>query len=124
MGEVSIARVAKGEQARVDGFERDQDLQPQVIGAGHVRAVPLAVLFSGEELRGVLVHQAQVLAALGILERGDRRFAQHRDVAERDGVLAASGIPGDQVADCGIVLTNFKEVFVHSVLSVVLLLEC
>jgi len=64
--------------------------------------------------RGAEGEQARVLTASSAI----------RDVAERDGVLAASGIPGNPVADCGIVLTNFTEVFVHSVLSVVLLLEC
>ena len=48
---------------------------------------------SEKSSRGVPVHRAQALAALGIVERGDRRLAQHRDLAARDGVLAAAGIP-------------------------------
>ena len=55
--------------------------------------------------RGAEGEQARVLTAWSAI----------RDVAERDGVLAASGIPGNQVADCGIVLTNFTERSLYTV---------
>ena len=124
MGDIPIAHGAQEEQPRVDPFQLDQDLQPQVIGAAHLRAVPLAVPLTGEEICGVLLNQAQALPAFGILERADRRFAKYRHVAERGDVLAASRVLRDQMPECGVMRTNFAQVFVHSVLPVVLLLEC
>ena len=69
-------------------------------------------------------YRAQALPALRIVEDRDRRLAQHGYLAAGIRVLAAPGGMGNHVPECGVVLTDISDIFAHSDLWLVVLLQC
>ena len=109
---LAVARRVDEEEARVDRLERDQDLQPQVVGAAHVPALPLAVAFPREELGRLRPDRAQPLVALGVVERRDAGAAQGFDAGARGEVLPAARVLDHQLPQRLVRLPDFAKVAV------------
>src|SRR5262245_27940580 len=106
----AVALRLEVEQARVQRLERDQDLQPEEVGAAHGLARELEVAEAREELARLRLDRTQAVMALRIVERGDAGVAQLLGPRLRVDVVPSAILLDDELAQGGVAVAHFEQI--------------